>query len=243
MHYPKQILFTILTVLCFPHTHAQTTLQASIITENNYPIPQARVIITSKDSNDEHVFMTSDDGIIQSNELDTGKYEIRIEALAYQAHTSSVHITKDTSLIWTLHLSHVVLDEIAVVAYRIPLINKTGRKPKPKPVKKDCAIDSTREEGQIHGNEVITHLRSYMTYPKYAIAEEQQGKVYALFRIDKEGNITDLKLKKSTFECMDNMVLSALHRLPRISLEKDIYGREKHDEQQWYLLPVNFVLE
>lgn len=85
---------------------------------------------------------------------------------------------------------------------------------------------------------MTAHVRNNFKYPEEAIGLEIQGRVFIQFVIDKEGNITDLKLRgpDKRLELEAKRIIS---KLPKM-----IPGRQGGKTVKVpYSLPINFVLQ
>jgi len=86
--------------------------------------------------------------------------------------------------------------------------------------------------------ELLTNINKKIKYPEMALATGIEGKVYVEFVVDKEGEITNVKIKKSVHEDLDAEALRAVKSLPKMvpgkQLDKAVNVR--------YTIPVHFKI-
>ncbi len=86
--------------------------------------------------------------------------------------------------------------------------------------------------------ELLTNINKKIKYPEMALATGIEGKVYVEFVVDKEGEITNVKIKRGVHEDLDAEALRAVKSLPKMvpgkQLDKPVNVR--------YTIPVHFKI-
>lgn len=86
--------------------------------------------------------------------------------------------------------------------------------------------------------ELLSHINKKVKYPEMALATGIEGKVYVEFIVDTEGDITNVKIKKSVHEDLDAEAIRAVKSLPKMvpgkQLDKAVNVR--------YTIPVYFKI-
>jgi protein TonB len=86
--------------------------------------------------------------------------------------------------------------------------------------------------------ELLSNINKKIKYPEMALATGIEGKVYVEFIVDTEGEITNVKIKRSVHEDLDAEALRAVKSLPKMvpgkQLDKPVNVR--------YTIPVHFKI-
>ena len=86
--------------------------------------------------------------------------------------------------------------------------------------------------------ELLSHINKKVKYPEMALATGIEGKVYVEFIVDTEGDITNVKIKRSVHEDLDAEAIRAVKSLPKMvpgkQLDKAVNVR--------YTIPVYFKI-
>lgn len=86
--------------------------------------------------------------------------------------------------------------------------------------------------------EILTNINKKIKYPEMALATGIEGKVYVEFIVDTEGEITNVKIKRSVHEDLDAEAIRAVKALPKMvpgkQLDKAVNVR--------YTIPVHFKI-
>jgi len=86
--------------------------------------------------------------------------------------------------------------------------------------------------------ELLTNINKKIKYPEMALATGIEGKVYVEFIVDTEGDITNVKIKRSVHEDLDAEAIRAVKSLPKMvpgkQLDKAVNVR--------YTIPVHFKI-
>lgn len=86
--------------------------------------------------------------------------------------------------------------------------------------------------------ELLTHINKKIKYPEMALATGIEGKVYVEFIVNTEGEITNVKIKRSVHEDLDAEAIRAVKALPKMvpgkQLDKAVNVR--------YTIPVHFKI-
>ena len=89
----------------------------------------------------------------------------------------------------------------------------------------------------------IKHFRNWVMtqvkYPKEALKNGISGKVFAEFVIDRDGQVTDVKIKKGVDKLLDDEVVRVIKSSPKWTPGKQ---RGKSVKVQ-FTFPINFVLQ
>lgn len=83
---------------------------------------------------------------------------------------------------------------------------------------------------------LINYLQKHLKVPKKSKQNDVKGRVYVQFVIEKNGQITNIKILRSLNNECDNEVIKTISKMPKWS------PGEKNNEivRSYYLLPVNF---
>lgn len=93
---------------------------------------------------------------------------------------------------------------------------------------------------QCFNEKMLRHIRINFNYPEEAIDENIQGRVNVSFVINKEGNVSNIKVyKKPNLEIIEKEALRIIQLLPKM---KPAIQRGKNVNVQ-YIIPINFKLE
>ncbi|MEO9531112.1 MAG: carboxypeptidase-like regulatory domain-containing protein [Crocinitomicaceae bacterium] len=243
-----KILFLSCFFLNSTFLFSQLTISGTLYGEKNESLAFALVSITHLEKDSSQQITTNIDGEFIIELSLKGLYSIEFEYVGYQSNSFEFELNQDTVINQKLALLPYVLEEIHVVGYKVPLIDRglpadtIVRK-----VAKDCEIDSIRRKGLLKPQEAYQFLKDYLTYPAYSISEEEEGRLYAQFSIDSIGNISSIQIRKGYTECLENMIKSALICMPPVVMldEGSNYGYDNYNkgfEVGEYLLPVRFEL-
>lgn len=86
--------------------------------------------------------------------------------------------------------------------------------------------------------EILKNINKKIKYPEMALATGIEGKVYVEFIVDTEGEITNVKIKRSVHEDLDAEAIRAVKALPKMvpgkQLDKAVNVR--------YTIPVHFKI-
>ena len=250
MNYKRSLL--ILAMLVLAHVaFCQNTISGNLVDENAAYIPFARISLTEIENKTTFICQSGFDGEFKIDSLSTGRYTMEFSAIGYKSSGLEFDLNGDTVINRTLVPGPELLEEIEVVGYEVPLIDRDDQSlVQVKLVPKDCDLDTVQRPGRLTALEAYKFLINYLTYPEYSIAQLEQGWVGAAFKIDSTGTVRALRIEKSVSECLDNQVISALGCMPKVVMRKKLpngqysepEGLEGFKEGE-YFLPVRFELQ
>lgn len=85
---------------------------------------------------------------------------------------------------------------------------------------------------------LLAYVNKNTKYPEIAIEQEVQGKVVLRFKVDKDGSVSDVKVKKSLSKECDAEAIRVVKTLKRFIPAK----QQGHPVAVWFTLPVSFQL-
>ena len=85
---------------------------------------------------------------------------------------------------------------------------------------------------------LINYVNSHVKYPEIALEQELQGTVVLRFKVDKDGSVSDVMVKKSLSRECDQAAIKTVRALPRFIPAKS----QGHPVPVWYTLPVRFKI-
>ena len=110
------------------------------------------------------------------------------------------------------------------------------------PPKQEEVVDNALVEVQASfpGGEaaLINYVNSHVKYPEIALEQELQGTVVLRFKVDKDGSVSDVMVKKSLSRECDQAAIKTVRSLPRFIPAKS----QGHPVPVWYTLPVRFKI-
>lgn len=225
---------------------SQHTISGHVLDENNEPIPFALVSLAVASSDTIITFVTKLEGEFQKDSLKNGIYQMEVKAQGFDWKELKFELKNDTIIKLQLNDEPERMPEIEIREYIVPLIDR-GPPYYAKPiVKKDCDLDTVQREGLLQPKEVMGYLKRNLRYSKYSLDQEEQGRIYAYVTFDKKGNVTDVVIRKSVSECLDNSVKSAFYTLPKVVMRPNSASYNYQNdgfEAETYLFPITFSLE
>ncbi|MBR3520437.1 MAG: energy transducer TonB [Paludibacteraceae bacterium] len=74
----------------------------------------------------------------------------------------------------------------------------------------------SREASFPGGNEGLSnYLRTNVTYPESALKNNETGKVFVSFVVEKDGSIGDVKVEKGVSADLDNVAMKVVREMPK----------------------------
>jgi len=141
------------------------------------------------------------------------------------------------------------------ITFKIPGKKPTNVKPPKKMVKLDdvigfadvdlvpafpeCGKAKTDEALTCFNREIINHVNKYFAYPQVAVDRNIEGKVYASFVIDKEGDVVNVEAKgPNGTEILENAATRLFEKLPKF--KPGLKGGKPVNVK--YTFPIDFTL-
>ena len=89
------------------------------------------------------------------------------------------------------------------------------------------------------GDEALTkYLRENLAYPRAAIDAQAQGRVFVEFVVEKDGRISNVKIKRSVMPALDEEAIRVVKAMPKWNAGKQLNKAVRSR----FTLPINFVL-
>lgn len=108
------------------------------------------------------------------------------------------------------------------------------------PLFSSCAQSKGDNALACFNNEIINHVNKNFAYPKAAIDNDIQGKIYAMFIIDKDGNVNNVKTKGPVgAEILENAAAKLFQKLPKFKPGK-VGGKAVNVK---HTFPIDFKLD
>jgi protein TonB len=103
-----------------------------------------------------------------------------------------------------------------------------------------CEKSSGKEARDCFNKQMQIHVLKNFNYPEEAVENNLEGKVFILFVIDKEGNVTNIKTrtKEIGLELLEKEAIRIIKKLPKF---RPAIQRGKNVNVS-YAIPINFVL-
>ena len=106
---------------------------------------------------------------------------------------------------------------------------------------KKASIKTSTKSPEYPGgsNKLYSYLAKNIKYPKQAVKDKAQGKVFVSFYVEKDGKITNAKVTKGISKDLDEEALRVIMSSPKWNPGIAANGRP---ERVAYQLPINFTL-
>ena len=85
---------------------------------------------------------------------------------------------------------------------------------------------------------LLAYVNSHVKYPEIAIEQEVQGVCLLRFKVDKDGSVSDVRVKKSLSKECDAEAIRVVKTLKRFIPAK----QQGHPVAVWFNLPVRFQI-
>lgn len=101
-------------------------------------------------------------------------------------------------------------------------------------------VEAPDEFAQFPGkpDALSNYIQNSIRYPEEAMDAGEQGKVFVEFVVEKNGDITNIRVLKSVSKALDNETIRIVQNMPK--WEPDIYNKEYVRSKVRF--PVNFIL-